>query len=105
MFVRFVSYGGLTGISISIVLYPLIYWATAHPYSGLGHAVYAVLPYLWPSSPLMMFVEARPTMIAFSAAIVALAILTNGMVYAGAAGIIWASLRLVSLVRRTTSQS
>ena len=100
LWLKFAAHGALIGMSTSAIIYPLVYSATSHPYSPFARAVFALLPYLWPGAPLMMFAEAHPTSILFGVAIATLTVLSNALVYGGAATTLWAGLRVFVRVRQ-----
>lgn len=78
---RVFVYGGAAGSMISIILYLMMFLAVQHPRAGALHTVFRVVMFLWPGSQMLMAVHSPgPTI--FGVTVLALAVLSNGLLYA-----------------------
>lgn len=74
-------YGGVMGSMIGITLYLMMFLAVQHPRIGALDIVFRVVMFLWPGSQMLMAVQSPgPTI--FGVMVLALAVLSNGLLYA-----------------------
>ena len=74
-------YGGAIGSMISITLYVMMFLAVQHPRAGGLHIVFRVAMFLWPGSQMLMAVQ-NPGPTIFGVMVLALAVVSNGLLYA-----------------------
>ena len=73
-------YGGGVGSMTSIALYLMMALAVQHPGAGGVNIVFRVATVLWPTSQVLMAVNSPgPTI--FGVTVLALAVLSNGLLY------------------------
>jgi hypothetical protein len=90
-------YGGAAGLTTSIILYLTMFLAVQHPRSAALHIVFRVVMFLWPGSQMLMAVHSPgPTI--FGVTVLALAVLSNGLLYAVVALVGYLVLRRVGVV-------
>jgi hypothetical protein len=89
---RVFVYGFVTGSLISGVLFPLMYMAGRRVIGHAGDLVVVLAMILWPSSPLLMAVQG-PDITLFGMTVLAVAVLSNGLLYSLVAVTGWWLLR------------
>ena len=97
MLARVFVYGFVTGSLVSGVLFPLMYLAGLHVIGRAGDLVVVLAVILWPTSPLLMAVQS-PGITLFGITVLAVAALSNGLLYALVAVTGWLVLRRLGVV-------
>jgi hypothetical protein len=78
---RVFLYGAGVGSVTSIVLYLMMSLAVQHPRAGGANIVFRVATVLWPTAQMLMAVHS-PGPTVFGVTVLALAVLSNGVLYA-----------------------
>jgi hypothetical protein len=89
---RVFLYGFVTGSLVSGVLFPLMYMAGLREIGHAGDLVVVLAMILWPTSPLLMAVQS-PGITFFGMTVLAVAVLSNGLLYSLVAVAGWLLLR------------
>ena len=90
-------YGGGVGSMTSIALYLMMSLAVRHPGAGGTNIVFKVATVLWPTSQMLMAVNS-PGPTVFGVTVLALAVLSNGLLYGVVAVVCCLALRRMGII-------
>lgn len=90
-------YGGGVGSMTSIALYLMMALAVQHPDAGGANIVFRVATVLWPTSQMLMAVNS-PGPTVFGVTVLALAVLSNGLLYGVVAVICSLALKRMGII-------
>ena len=90
-------YGGGVGSMTSIALYLMMSLAVQHPGAGGTNIVFKVATVLWPTSQMLMAVNS-PGPTVFGVTVLALAVLSNGLLYGVVAVVCCLALRRMGII-------
>lgn len=89
---RMMKVGALLGCVVSVVLFPVMYWAARHPRSGYSWMLYTIGSIAWPGSVMLMAVQG-PAITPMGILVLLLAVISNGLLYAMILGLVGVALR------------
>ena len=90
-------YGGGVGSMTSIALYLMMALAVQHPGAGGANIVFRLATLLWPTSQMLMAVNS-PGPTVFGVTVLALAVLSNGLLYGVVAVVCCLALRRMGII-------
>ena len=94
---RMMKIGALLGCIVSVLLFPLMYWAARHPRSGYSGMLYTIGSIAWPGSVTLMAAQG-PAITPLGILVFLLAVISNGLLYAMVLGLVGVALRRVGVL-------
>ena len=96
---KFLLWGLAGGSLMSMVLFPLMYTTALRPTGRSEELLLRVATILWPTSPILMAVQPTSSM-GFRIATLAIAILSNGLLYGVVAVLVVTALGRLGLIKQ-----
>ena len=84
--------GLIVGCGVCIVLWPIMYAASLNPRAAWSAPVASASLVLWPSSLMLMAIQ-RPGLTLYSAQVLGIAVLANGLLYGLISGVGYLAIR------------